>query len=117
MLSSSIALAREFPDSGENKTEIHPYGTADAYTDKDRIVELLNRLSSRMADADIHTCEELCCGFYDCRHQHKTNDFLVEVKPSGGRSTNKKNHVLSPWVLGYSKGEIDEIKAAGERSD
>ncbi|KAL7679457.1 hypothetical protein Plhal304r1_c078g0164541 [Plasmopara halstedii] len=37
----------------ENKTEIHPYGTADAYTDKDRIVELLNRLSSRMADADM----------------------------------------------------------------
>ncbi|CAH0517662.1 unnamed protein product [Peronospora belbahrii] len=37
----------------ENQSEERPYDTADAYTDKDRIVEMLNRLSSRMADADM----------------------------------------------------------------
>ncbi|POM80486.1 Hypothetical protein PHPALM_1672 [Phytophthora palmivora] len=37
----------------ENQSEQRPYDTADAYADKDRIVEMLNRLSSRMADADM----------------------------------------------------------------
>ncbi|ETI42947.1 hypothetical protein, variant [Phytophthora nicotianae CJ01A1] len=40
-------------DKIENQSEQRPYDTADAYADKDRIVEMLNRLSSRMADADM----------------------------------------------------------------
>uniref|UniRef100_H3GZK1 Uncharacterized protein n=1 Tax=Phytophthora ramorum TaxID=164328 RepID=H3GZK1_PHYRM len=40
-------------DDSENQSEQHSYDTADAYADKDRIVEMLNRLSSRMADADM----------------------------------------------------------------
>ncbi|TDH70056.1 hypothetical protein CCR75_000852 [Bremia lactucae] len=37
----------------ENQSEQQPYDTTDAYADKDRIVEMLNRLSSRMVDADM----------------------------------------------------------------
>ncbi|CAI5728889.1 hypothetical protein KXD40_008492 [Peronospora effusa] len=37
----------------ENQSDQRPYDTTDAYSDKDRIVEMLNRLSSRMADVDM----------------------------------------------------------------
>ncbi|RLN56651.1 hypothetical protein BBP00_00007889 [Phytophthora kernoviae] len=40
-------------DKIENQTTESSYNTADAYADKDRIVEMLNRLSARMADADM----------------------------------------------------------------
>ncbi|TMW64649.1 hypothetical protein Poli38472_011529 [Pythium oligandrum] len=37
----------------ESHSDEKPYDAAEAYADKDRIVEMLNRLSSRMAEADM----------------------------------------------------------------
>ncbi|GAB9472021.1 dihydrolipoamide acetyltransferase [Globisporangium polare] len=56
-MQDDIHKLKKMMDSVFEKIESHSpdsaYDAADAYADKDRIVEMLNRLSSRMADADM----------------------------------------------------------------